>query len=167
MSYPMGRHVQQFYEMALRLIGHIQERPGSAHHPFVQWAHELSGMGRGVADEVAWCSSALNALAFLAGLQRSKSAAARSWLTIGAPRLGGLRNAQVGDIVILKRGTGRGQLGAEVLDAPGHVCLFESYDIASDRFTGIGGNQQNTWSRASFPAGDVLGVRVLSSGPAT
>lgn len=161
----MTRQTQQLYDMALRLLGQIQERPGAQTHPFIEWAHELSGMGRHTPDETAWCSSGLNALAFLAGLSRSKSAAARSWIRVGEKRLGGIANAQVGDIVIIRRGGGAGQEGPENLTAPGHVFVFESFNPQTRTITGIGGNQRDAWTRGTFGAHDVLDVRVLTPVP--
>lgn len=146
------------YQLAERLVGEIVERPGAPTHPFIGWCHE-STMGQDVADEVPWCSSFLNRLAWWCRLPRSKSAAARSWLAVGVPVA--LEQAQPGanDVVVLKRGTGL-QPGPEVLAAPGHVGIFMGIEGARVRV--LGGNQGNAITLASFPIATVLGVRRLS-----
>lgn len=151
------------YEAARNLLAlAIVERSGSAHHPFVVWAHELAGLGRDVPDETAWCGSSLGALCRILGLTvPSFYARARQWLTVGEPVP--LDNAREGDIVIFKRGAGP-QPGPGVLDAPGHVAIFEhlivdDVDDDGNMVSVIGGNQRNSWTTAQLPAGDVLGVR--------
>jgi hypothetical protein len=146
------------YRLAERLVGEIVERPGGATHPFIAWCHE-STLGESVADEVPWCSSWLNRMAWWLRLPRSRSAAARSWLVVGVPVP--LEQAKAGenDIVILKRGTGI-QPGPEVLDAPGHVGIFMGFD--GSRVRVLGANQGNTISLASFPVSNILGLRRLA-----
>src|SRR4051812_10165603 len=101
--------------IAERLIGVVNEIPGPQSNPFIVWALTTCGMSPAVADEVPWCSAFVNACCLLAGLPRSKSAAARSWLAVGTPV--DAEFAAVGDIVILQRGTGV-QPGPEVTAAP-------------------------------------------------
>jgi hypothetical protein len=92
------------------------------------------------------------------GLDRSRSAAARSWLDVGDPVI--LASAQPGsDVVILSRGAGK-QPGPEVVNAPGHVGFYAGRD--GDNVLLLGGNQGNQVSIASFPASRVLGVRRLT-----
>lgn len=138
------------YALAQRFVGEIRELPGNQHHPFIQWAHMLCGLGADQPDEVPWCSSFLNAIAWTLNLPRSKSAAARSWLNVG--QVIELRAASPGyDVVVLKRGTHPAQ---------GHVGLFAG--LQGDRVHLLGGNQGNTISIAAFPVQDVLGVRRLA-----
>ncbi len=138
------------YALAQRFVGEIRELPGNQHHPFIQWAHMLCGLGADQPDEVPWCSSFLNAIAWALNLPRSKSAAARSWLSVG--QVIELRAASPGyDVVVLKRGTHPAQ---------GHVGLFAG--LQGDRVHLLGGNQGNTISIAAFPVQDVLGVRRLA-----
>jgi uncharacterized protein (TIGR02594 family) len=136
-------------------VGQIYERPGDLDHPFIQWCHSLCGLGLDAHDEVAWCSSFVNAIMFLQNKPRTRSAAARSWLTIGTPVP--LSQAEAdSDVVIMKRGAGK-QPGPEVIAAPGHVGLFAG--LEGNFVLILGGNQGNTVSIARFPAADVLGVR--------
>ena len=138
------------FDLAQRLVGEIQERPGGASHPFIVWCHE-STMGANIQDEVPWCSSFVNRLAWLLRLPRSKSAAARSWLDIGASVQ--IEDAQPGnDVVVFSRGTD---------PRAGHVAVFAGLDDGGARVRVIGGNQGNNVSLASFPIASVLGVRRL------
>lgn len=137
--------------LARRFVGQVLERPGAAAHPAIVWAHELSGLGRDVDDEVPWCSSLLNLWCWLLGLPRSSSAAARSWLTEGVSVP--LEAAEPGwDIVVLSRGANPAQ---------GHVGVFEDFDRLHRRVRVIGGNQSNGVTVEAFNAHRVLDVRRL------
>lgn len=138
------------YDLAQRFVGEIRELPGVQHHPFIQWAHMLCGLGADQPDETPWCSAFVNAIAWTLQLPRSKSAAARSWLNVGL--VIELRMAMPGnDIVILKRGTNPAQ---------GHVGFFAG--LQGDRVHLLGGNQGDAVTIAAFPIGDVIGVRRLA-----
>jgi uncharacterized protein (TIGR02594 family) len=147
------------YQLAERLVGEVTERSGSATHPFIAWCHEMT-MGQDVEDEVPWCSSFINRLAWFCRLPRSRSAAARSWLDVGVPV--SIDQAQPGanDVVILKRGNGP-QPGPEVFRAPGHVGIYMG--VEGTRVRVLGGNQGNTVSLASFPLSSILGIRRLTT----
>ena len=147
------------YAVASRLRD-IRERDGAQHHPFIQWAHSLTGLGQDAADEIPWCASFVSAVAFLLGLQYSRSAAARSWLNQGQAIK--LNEAEPGnDVVILKRGRAP-QPGPEVTSgAPGHVGFFAG--VGPDgRIMLLGGNQSDGVNTQSFDREDVLGVRRLA-----
>jgi uncharacterized protein (TIGR02594 family) len=145
------------YELAQRFVG-LGEIPGEKNNGFISWAHSLCGLAADTPDEVAWCSSWLNALCWMLRLPRSKSAAARSWLEVGQPVP--LEHASLGDVVIFKRGTGI-QPGPEITrGAPGHVALYAGSDGAF--VLALGGNQANQVSIARYAAASVLGVRRLS-----
>lgn len=143
------------FQMAERLLG-LQEVAGDEDNGFVVWSHSLCGLGQSP-DEVPWCSSWLNAIAFLLGLPRSASALARSWLIVGKEIE--LDQAKPGfDIVILKRGGGN-QPGPDVLQAPGHVGFYAGHD---NFFVDLlGGNQGDKVSVASFERSRLLSVRRL------
>lgn len=138
------------FELATRFVGEIRELPGELQHPYIQWCHSLVGLGMDAADEIPWCSSWVNAIAWQLRLPRSKSAAARSWLTVGEA-VDGLDVASIGyDVVVLKRGTNPTQ---------GHVGFFAG--VEGDRVAVLGGNQGNAVTVATFAAGDILGIRRL------
>jgi uncharacterized protein (TIGR02594 family) len=145
------------YDFAQRFVG-LHEIAGAKSNGFIQWAHSLCGLPDAT-DEVAWCSSWLNALAWMLRLPRSKSAAARSWLNVGTPVE--IADAEPGfDVVILKRGTGP-QPGPEITSgAQGHVGLFAGVDQAFVLV--LGGNQGDVVSIARYPIASVLGVRRLA-----
>ena len=145
------------FDRAQRFIG-LAEIPGPTHHPLIQWWHSLCGLGTDQPDETPWCSAFVNGVMWDLRLPRSKSAAARSWLTVGAAVA--LSDARPGyDVVILQRGSGS-QPGPEVIKAPGHVGLFAG--IEPGRVLVLGGNQGDTVSVASFPVSRVLGIRRIA-----
>lgn len=144
--------------LATRLIGEVTEVPGAGASPFIQWCHESVGMGTDASDEIAWCSSFVNRLAWILKLDRSRSAAARSWLLVGTSVP--LALARPGDIVIIKRGSNH---GPEVTSgAPGHVFIFAGLDADGTLIRGVGGNQSNGVTMATFPVSALLGVRRLA-----
>jgi hypothetical protein len=150
----------------------VRERNGDRDHPAIVWAHELCRMGEGVDDEVAWCSSIINLAAALAGRKRSLSAAARSWINtkigvVFTDRLsfGGVLRTMVGNedvVLVFKRGAGRGQSGADVLDAPGHVAVFVNYiETQPHAVQVIGGNQSNQMTETWMPVEDLIAIVVI------
>jgi uncharacterized protein (TIGR02594 family) len=93
-------------------------------------------------DEVAWCSSFINWLMMKCGYERSHSAAARSWLSVGTKLKGFEKYA----IVVFKRGNSAWQ---------GHVAI--AIDETKDGVRVLGGNQSNSVSYATYRKSDVLG----------
>ena len=134
--------------LSKRFLG-VKEAAGAANAPQIMaFLHLDANWPSG--DEVPWCSAFVNYLCWLLDLPRSKSLAARSWLSIGRPVP--LAEAQQGnDIVIFRRGSNPAQ---------GHVAVFERLD--GDGVFVIGGNQGDAVTNARFPAADVLGVRRLA-----
>src|SRR5688572_5477090 len=97
-SIPITAHA-----LALRFQG-LREVGGAASNPHVLAMLRLDASWP-AGDDVAWCSAFVNYVAHLLSLPRSRSLAARSWLTIGRPVP--LDEATVGfDVVIIKRGAG-------------------------------------------------------------
>lgn len=143
------------FELAQRYVG-IREIADNQSHPLIQWWLSLCGMSTDTPDSVPWCSAFINGLAWELRLPRSKSAAARSWLAVGIPIP--LDQAQLGDVVIFKRGDGV-QPGPEVINAPGHVGLFAGRE--GNRLLILGGNQDDGVCIAGFGVNRVLGVRRL------
>lgn len=134
------------YDLAQRFIGEITELPGDAQHPFIQWAHQLCGLGHNQPDEVPWCSSFMNAVHWLCRKARSKSAAARSWLNVGIAVE--LQAAQVGDVIVLSRGSSSWQ---------GHVGFYAG--TSGDLVHVLGGNQANAVNVQAFPKDRIVGIR--------
>lgn len=145
------------FDLAVRFIG-VKEIFGSQSHPLVQWWLSLCSYSLHSSDEIPWCSAFVNGIAWELRLPRSKSAAARSWLTVGTPIV--LADAKPAfDIVVIKRGKAP-QPGPEVTSgAPGHVAFYAG--IEANRVLLLGGNQGDTVSIQQFAIADILGVRRL------
>jgi len=144
-------------DLAQRYIG-IREIAGGKNHPLVSWWLSLCGFDLSTPDEVAWCSAFANGIAWELRLPRSKSAAARSWLTVGtAIELVDLRPGF--DVLVLRRGTGE-QPGPEVLAAPGHVTFFAGWQ--AEKVLGTGGNQSDGVTTEPFHVDRILGMRRLA-----
>ena len=146
------------FDLAQRFVGEIREQAGPIHHPFIQWSFTTCGYGLQTPDETPWCSSFLNGLCWLLRLPRSKSARARSWLTVGRPI--SLEDAQPGDVVVLKRGDGE-QPGADVLDAPGHTGLYAGTEGVHVLI--LGGNQSDGVTIGRWPRALILGIRRVTA----
>lgn len=143
------------YDLAQRYVGQVFER-STGEHPLVQWWLSLCGYGLDAKDEVPWCSAFLNGIAWELRLPRSKSAAARSWLSVGVPVVK-LADCVVGsDVVILNRGGVQDATKA----GPGHVGLFAG--VEGEHVLLLAGNQSNGISVAHFPVDHILGIRRLS-----
>ena len=140
------------YDIALRFVG-MKEIPGVGANPAVLAMLRLDDTWP-EGDETPWCSAFVNYVAWLLRLPRSKSLAARSWLSVGdvipATGLSSSYAAVRGfDVVILERG------------AVGHVGFFSAFE--QDRVWLLGGNQGDAVSVASFDKQRILGVRRLRS----
>lgn len=145
------------FALGQRFIGTTEIAGSAANNPLIQWWISLCGAAPTTPDETAWCSAFTNGICWALRLPRSKSLAARSWLTVGQAIA--LDQAEVGfDVVVLKRGEGN-QPTAEVLDAPGHVGFYAGREGASVLI--LGGNQNNSVSVMKFPATRILGIRRL------
>lgn len=144
------------YDIGLRYVG-VQEVAGSLDNPLVMAMLKLDNTWPS-ADEVPWCSAAMNWWAWHLRLPRSKDLRARSWLTVGTPI--SLAMAEPGwDVVIYKRGGGN-QPGPDVIDAPGHVALYGGMQGAS-KIWSLGGNQDDRVKLSLYPKSRLLGVRRL------
>lgn len=142
------------FALAERFIG-IEEVGGSLDNPQIMAMLKLD-QDWPDSDEVPWCSGFVNYVCWLARLPRSKDLRARSWLNVG--RGIALDDAEVGDIVVLKRGRGD-QPGPDVINAPGHVGFFAG--ISGEFIEILGGNQRDTVSVGRYPRSKLLSVRRL------
>jgi uncharacterized protein (TIGR02594 family) len=145
------------FDLAQRFVN-MKEVAGPTSNPLVLGMLQLDDKWP-KDDAVPWCSAFLNFITWLLRLPRSKSLAARSWLTVGQAIA--IDSAMPGfDVVVLKRGGGA-QPGPTVIKAPGHVGFFAGYDRTAKTVQVLGGNQGDSVSVASFPVAQVLGVRRL------
>lgn len=136
------------YRIASRFVG-TSEISGAVSNPLILAMLRLDAQWP-EGDEVAWCSAFVNWCAWLLGLPRSKSLAARSWTSVGEGIV--LNEARKGDVVVLSRGDNPAQ---------GHVGLF-------DHATGglvwlLGGNQGDKVSVEAFPISRVVAVRRITA----
>ena len=141
------------FTLAQRFVG-VKEGPGAVNTPLVLAMLQLDAQWvKG--DETAWCSAFVNFVCFLLEVPRSRSLAARSWLTVGTSIP--LTDARVGaDVVVLKRGTGV-QPGPEVLAAPGHVGFYAGQTATHVQI--LGGNQNDSVNVMPFPKARILSIR--------
>jgi uncharacterized protein (TIGR02594 family) len=139
------------YDVAQRFIG-VQEVPGNASNPAVLAMLKLDGdWPQG--DDVPWCSAFVNYAAWLLRLPRSKSLAARSWLTVGKPVTEAEATAGY-DVVVLKRPPS---------PTAGHVGLFAGWD--GKNVLMLGGNQGDKVCVAPYAKSRIIGIRRLWEGP--
>lgn len=135
-------------QIAVREMG-VEEVPGEAHNQrILDYARE-AGFAWVSDDETPWCSVFLNWCARRAGLEQSRRATARSWLTVGMP----VEAPEPGDVVVFWR------------DSPaswkGHVGLFLGYAASGDRIYCLGGNQGDRVCISAMAARHLLGFRRL------
>jgi N-acetylmuramoyl-L-alanine amidase len=112
-------------------------------NPRIETYHSATD-GKAESDSVPWCSSFVNFCVKEAGLDGTKSKAARSWLNWGVEA----SEFVPGCIVVLKRGS----------PPAGHVGFFVGSD--SGRIQLLGGNQGDKVSIAAFDADRVMSRRV-------
>jgi uncharacterized protein (TIGR02594 family) len=97
-------------------------------------------------DETAWCSAFVNWVMKQCGIEGTRQASARSWLTWA----GGERcEAKPGAIAVLWRGKPVGWQG--------HVAFIDR--IEDDTLCLLGGNQDNAVGIAAYPKARLLGCR--------
>jgi uncharacterized protein (TIGR02594 family) len=143
------------FDLAQRFTG-IREVGGAVDNPQIMAMLRLD-MGWPEHDEVPWCSAFANYICWLLRLPRSKNLRARSWLTVGKGIT--LEQAEPGDIIVLKRGSGD-QPGPEVIEAPGHVGFYAGR--FGEFIEVLGGNQSDTVKVSRYPVKRLLGVRKLT-----
>ena len=90
--------MEKLLKIAFNELG-VEEITGEQHNPQVVKYAEETGIQGITSDEIPWCSTFVNWVAWKAGLQYSGKPNARSWLNIGtrAPR------PEPGDIVVFWR----------------------------------------------------------------
>jgi len=141
--------------IALQYIG-LREVPGDKHNPEIVTMHDACDAG-GVdgdgelPDEVSWCSSFINWIMLLAGLQGTRNKAARSWLKWG--KAVDIMDASPGNIIVFWR--------VSISDWRGHVAIFLGWTPHGNAIV-LGANQGNAVSIKIYPAGQILGVRMAA-----
>ena len=122
----------------------ITEIKGKQHNPRIVWYHSFTTY-KATNDETPWCSSFVCAMCFLAGVESTRSAAAKSWLTFGEP------------------GTGKkGELAIFVRNGGHHVTFVEKdYNPKEKVVNCLGGNQDNRVSIKNYNDANLLGFRKI------
>jgi uncharacterized protein (TIGR02594 family) len=123
----------------------VRERPGKAHNERILEYHSCTAL-HAQDDETAWCSAFVNWVLRQCGIEGSKEANARSWLTWQ----GGERcEAKPGAIAVLWRG--------KPMSWQGHVGFIDK--VENDTLWLLGGNQGDRVSIAAYPKSRLLGCR--------
>ncbi len=130
----------------------VREIPGPEHNPRIL-VYGKSVTYTVTTDEIPWCSNLVNWCFMELEMERTRSAAARSWLMWGIP----LQHAALGAVCILKRGGGD-QPGKDTIDAPGHVGLLTDM-LEPETVTIMAGNQGNRICEDVFPLDRLLDMR--------
>jgi len=124
----------------------LEEWPGARSNPDVEQLWSDAGMPV-QQDSVAWCAAFVGAVLGSLGIPGTGKPNARSYLKWG--REVSLKSAMPGDVVVFWRGSPSGWQG--------HVAFLVRFD--GDRVLVRGGNQGNKVSDATYPVGQILGIR--------
>ena len=126
-----------------------KEIPGAQDNPRIRWYHtHCANIGsKEHPDEVAWCSSFLNAAADETGMQKTDNALAASWDKYGTDSGD---QVEEGDIVTLRHP-----------DGGRHVTLANKpFNRRTDKyFEGLGGNQGNMVKVSTYATSEVVAAR--------
>ncbi|UGU16055.1 TIGR02594 family protein [Sinomicrobium kalidii] len=143
--------MKNILQIATNEIG-VKEVSGSDANPqILKYARE-AGFPNYTSDETAWCSLFVNWVAFKAGLEKSNSLSARSWLNAGFP----VNNPEPGDVVVFWRESRNSWKG--------HVGIFLGFSSNGSRIYCLGGNQGNQVSVTAKTSDKLLGFRRLRPG---
>lgn len=123
----------------------VLEVPGPGSNARIEWYHSFTAAGR-APDDVAWCSSALNAGMITAGYPGTRSKQASSWLRYGVPY-----KLCVGGILVF----GKSDPDSK---GTGHVAWCAGW--SAEWVLALGGNQNNRFSCVRKPITSLLDVRM-------
>jgi len=126
----------------------VKESKGKANNPRILKYAEDIGFKNYKGDDQAWCSLFMNWCAHKAGLERSYSLKARSWLDVGIE----ITDPEPGDVVIFWRESPKSWKG--------HVGMFDGFRRNGSIYC-LGGNQGNQVSKSAQSADRLLGFRRL------
>ena len=140
--------MKNLLNIAINEIG-VKEIAGTRHSKRILDYAKESGFPWINDDETPWCSIFMNWVTKKAGLKRSKSASARSWLNIGEAT----NNPEPGDVVVYYRGN--------INSWKGHVGIFMGFSVDGSRIYTLGGNQMDAVSISAYSADKLLGFRRL------
>lgn len=141
--------MEQLLKIAFNELG-TEEIVGTEHNPEVlKYAKETKIKGI-TSDEIPWCSTFVNWVAWKSGLQFSGKANARSWLNIGTK----VTSPEPGDVVVFWRESPQSWKG--------HVGIFLGVSPDRKRVYCLGGNQGNRVSVSAYRLNTVLSYQRLA-----
>ncbi|MEM7109363.1 MAG: TIGR02594 family protein [Bacteroidota bacterium] len=143
--------MDKLIQVAVKELGQKEIQGAANNNRILRYAEE-SGIVGVSSDEVPWCSTFVNWVAFKAGLKRTNKANARSWLQVG---INVDQHPEPGDVVIFWRESRQSWKG--------HVGFFFGFSKDGSRVYCLGGNQGNQVSISGYPSDTVLGFRRLSA----
>lgn len=141
--------MEDLLKIAFNELG-TEEIVGAENNPKVLRYAEESGIQGITSDEIAWCSTFVNWVAWKAGLQISGKANARSWLNVGTK----VNSPEPGDVVVFWRESPESWKG--------HVGFFLGVSPDQKRVYCIGGNQGNRVSVSAYRMDTVLSYQRLA-----
>lgn len=139
--------MKNIIEIATKEI-EVKAVDGSGNNPRILQYAQDTGFEKYKSDERHWCSLFLNWCAEQAGLERSYSLGARSWLRVGVS----VKNPEPGDIAVFWR--------KDIKSWEGHVAIFTGYS-KNGRIYCLGGNQGRQVSISARKEDKLLGFRRL------
>ena len=141
--------MEALLKIAFNELG-TEEIPGEEHNPqILRYASETKIKGI-TSDEIPWCSTFVNGVAWNAGLQYSAKPHARSWLNVGTR----VTTPEPGDIVVFWRESPESWKG--------HVGFFLGVSHDKKRVYCLGGNQGNRVSVSAYRINTVLAYQRLA-----
>ncbi|TNF46045.1 MAG: TIGR02594 family protein [Bacteroidetes bacterium] len=141
--------MDQLLKIAFNELG-TEEFAGEKHNPeILKYARETKITGI-TTDEIPWCSTFVNWVAWKSGLQISGKANARSWLNVGTK----VNVPEPGDVVVFWRENPQSWKG--------HVGIFIGFSFDKKRVYCLGGNQGNRVSVSAYRVETVLSFQRLA-----
>jgi len=141
--------MEQLLKIAFNELG-TEEIVGDIDNPEVlKYANE-TGITGITNDEIPWCSTFVNWVAWKADLEFTKKANARSWLNVGKK----VTSPEPGDVVVFWRESPQSWKG--------HVGIFLGVSTDKKRVYCLGGNQGNRVSVSAYRLNTVLSYQRLA-----
>jgi uncharacterized protein (TIGR02594 family) len=141
--------MESLLKIAFNELG-TEEIPGEEHNPEILKYASETGIQGITTDEIPWCSTFVNWVAWKCGLQYSGKPNARSWLNVGTRVI----LPEPGDIVIFWRESPQSWKG--------HVGFFLGLSPDKTRVYCLGGNQGNRVSVSAYRLNTVLSYQRLA-----
>ncbi len=141
--------MEALLKIAFNELG-TEEIVGAQHNPEILKYAKDTGIKGVTTDEIAWCSTFVNWVAWKSGLQYSGKANARSWLNTGTK----VSDPEPGDVVVFWRESPESWKG--------HVGFFLGFSADKKRVYCLGGNQGNRVSVSGYRINTVLSYQRLT-----